>query len=116
MNISKFKIVIKFLFGGKEAVLDYVLDVANDFVAKLGEKKQTELKGYLLQARKILAALEKYSNLCPNKWIEPYMETVEAFSHIVDALDDLKVTPEEIVAIYTSFTKAYSTWRSNDDE
>lgn len=116
MNISKFKIVVKFLFGGKEAVLDYVIDVANDFVAKLGDQKQEQLKSYVEQARKILAALEKYSNLCPNKWIKPYMETVEAFSRIVDALDDLKVTPEEIVEIYTSFTEAYSTWRSNDDE
>lgn len=114
MNISKFKIVIKFLFGGKEAVLDYVLDVANDFVAKLGDKKQTELKGYLLQARKILAALEKYSNLCPNKWIEPYMETVEAFSHIVDALSDLKLTPEEVTQICAAFQSAYAAWRADD--
>ena len=112
MSISKFKVIIKFIFGGKEAVLDYVLDVANDFVAKLGDQKQEQLKSYVEQARKILAALEKYSNLCPSKWIEPYMETVEAFSHIVNALDDLKVTPEEIEEIYTSFTKAYAAWRA----
>jgi hypothetical protein len=114
MNISKFKIVMKFLFGGKEAVLDYVLEVANNFVAKLSDTKQEEIKGCLEQARKILAALEKYSNFCPNKWINAYMTTVSAFADIVDAMSDLKLTPEEIEHIYTAFKSAYASWLSDD--
>ena len=37
ISISKFKIIWKFLFGGKEAVLDYVLDVANNLVEDVVE-------------------------------------------------------------------------------
>ena len=53
MTISKLKLIWKFLFGGKEAVLDYVIDVANNLVAKISDAKQDEIKGYLAVAQNI---------------------------------------------------------------
>ena len=114
MNISKLTIVWKFLTGGREAVLDYVLDLANNLVAKLEAAKQEEIKGYLMTAQTILAALNKYSWLCPQKWLNAYGLTLTAFADVVQALSDLKLTPEEVTSICAAFKSAYAAWRADD--
>ena len=114
MNISKFKLVWKFLTGGKEAVLDYVLDVANTLVQKISTAKQEEVKGYLATAEKILDKLDSLSWLCPAKWKTAYRLTVDAFANVVQALMDLNVTAEEIDGIVTAFQSAYCAWRTDD--
>ena len=112
ISISKFKILWKFLFGGKEAVLDYVIDVANNLFVKLAEAKQEQVKGYLAQAQKILATMQSVKWLCPSKWQEAYGDTVEAFKTVVVALSDLNVTTEEIKDCYAAFMTAYAAWRA----
>ena len=112
MNISKFKIVWKFLTGGREAVLDYVLDVANNLVARLGDAKQDEIKGYLASAKSVLAKMSDLTWLCPQKWLAAYGATLSAFGDLVDALADLKVTAEEITEVVAAFQTAYSAWRA----
>ena len=114
MNISKVKLVWKFLFGGKEAVLDYVIDVANNLFAKLAEAKQEQVKGYLAQAQKILSTMQGVKWLCPSKWQDAYGETVAAFETVVTALSDLNVTTEEIKDCYAAFKTAYAAWRTED--
>ena len=111
--MSKIKIVWKFLFGGREAVLDYILDTANSLVAKIGDAKQEEVKGYLAQAETILATLDKYSWLCPQKWLAAYTATLSAFADVVQALSDLKLTPDEVTSICAAFQTAYSAWRAD---
>ena len=115
MNISKLTIVWKFLTGGREAVLDYVLDVANNLVARLGDAKQDEIKGYLAIAQRILKRLEDLTWLCPKKWLAAYGATLSAFGDLVEALTDLKVTAEEIQSVVTAFQSAYAAWRTDDD-
>ncbi len=112
MNVSKIKIIVKFLFGGREAVLDYVLDQANSLVAKIGDAKQTEIAGYLSKAETILATLDKYSWLCPQKWLTAYTATLSAFADVVSALSDLKLTPDEVTHICAAFQSAYAAWRA----
>ena len=112
MNISKLKLVWKYLTGGKSAVLDYVLDVANSFVAKLDGAKQDELKGYLSAARNVLATLIDCEWLCPKKWRNEYAQTLGAFGDLVDALGDLELTPDEIAKVSQSFQLAYAAWRA----
>ncbi len=114
MNISKFKLVWKYLTGGKEAVLDYVLDVANTLVQKISTARQEEIKGYLATAVKILDKLDSLSWLCPAKWKTAYKLTVDAFANVVKALTDLNVTAEEIDGIVTAFQSAYCAWRTDD--
>ena len=114
MNISKFKLVWKFLFGGKEAVLDYVLDVANNLAAKISDAKQDEIKGYLAVAQNILKKMSDLTWLCPQKWLAAYGATLSAFGDLVEALADLKVTAEEIDGIVTAFQTAYAAWRADD--
>ena len=115
ITISKFTIIWKFLFGGKEAVLDYVLDVANNLVAKLGDAKQDEIKGYLAVAQNILKKMSDLTWLCPKKWLAAYGATLSAFGDLVEALTDLKVTAEEISEVVTAFQTAYATWRTDDE-
>ncbi len=115
MNISKFKIIWKFLIGGREAVLDYVLEVANTLVAKIEDAKQDEIKGYLAQAESILGTLDRYSWLCPQKWLKAYQVTLSAFADLVSAMSDLKLTPEEVTQLCAAFKEAFAAWHTGDD-
>ncbi len=112
MNISKIKLVWKFLTGGREGVLDYGLDVSNTFAARLPDAKKEELKAYLATARNILDTLDALSWLCPNNWFAAYEETVAAFGALVAALNDLKVTRDELTAVCNAFRIAYAAWRA----
>ena len=112
MNISKFTIVWKFLTGGREGVLDYALDCANSFAAKIPDAKQEELKGYLETAQKVLDTLSGLSWLCPKKWALAYGHTVAAFADLVSALQDLKLTADEIATVTAAFQTAYASWRA----
>lgn len=112
MNISKLKLAWKFLTGGREGVLDYALDCANTFADRLADAKKEDLKSYLATARNILDTLDSLSWLCPSKWRQAYALTLSAFGALVAALDDLKVTQDELTAVCNSFRLAYSEWRA----
>ena len=115
MNISKFKLVWKFLTGGREAVLDYILEIANNLVGKLATAKQDEIKGYLATAEKILDKLDSLSWLCPSKWQNAYTVTLAAFADVIAALSDLKVTPDEVNGVIAAFQNAYCSWHTDDE-
>ena len=112
--MSKLKLIWKFLFGGREGVLDYVLDVANNFVAEISSAKQNELKGYLKNAQSILDTLTGLKWLCPSKWRKAYLLTISAFADVVTALGDLAISSDEITGIVASFQSAYCAWRTDD--
>ena len=112
MSISKFKIVWKFLTGGREAVLDYVLEVANNLVSRIATAKQEEIKGYLSVAQSLLTKLDGYYWLCPQKWLAAYTATLSAFADVVSAISDLKLTLEETTQIVAAFQTAYAAWRA----
>lgn len=112
MNISKLKLAWKFVTGGREGVLDYGLDVSNTFTARLPDAKKEDLKAYLATARNILDTIDALSWLCPSKWQRAYALTVIAFADIVSALDDLKVTRDELTAVCNAYQLAYAAWRA----
>lgn len=112
MNISKIKLVWKFLTGGREGVLDYALDIANTFADRLADAKKDGIKSYLATACNILDTLDSLLWLCPKKWRHAYVLTVQAFADLVSALDDLKVTPDELTAVCNAFRLAYAAWRA----
>ena len=112
MNISKLKLTWKFITGGREGVLDYALDCANTFADRLADAKREDIKSYLATARNILDTLNSLSWLCPSKWRQAYALTLSAFADLVAALDDLKVTPDELTAVCNSFRIAYAAWRA----
>ena len=112
MNISKLKLAWKFVTGGREGVLDYGLDIANTFAGRLADSTKEDLKAYLATARNILDTLDALSWLCPSRWRHAYALTVSAFADIVSALDDLKVTRDELTAVCNAYQLAYAAWRA----
>ena len=112
MNISKIKLAWKFITGGREGVLDYALDVANTFADRLADAKKEDIKDYLSTARSILNTLDSLSWLCPSKWRQAYALTLSAFADLVAALNDLKLTQDELTAICDAFRIAYAAWRA----
>lgn len=112
MNISKLKLAWKFITGGREGVIDYALDVANTFADRLADAKKEDLKSYLATASNILGTLDSLSWLCPSKWRHAYALTLSAFADIVSALDDLKVTKDELTAVCNAYQLAYAAWRA----
>lgn len=116
MAISKLTIVWKYLTGGKEAVLDYVLGVANNLVDKLDEKKKENVSSYISMAEDILSFMENVSWLVPKKWSVAYGKTLYAFTDLVVALEDFKVTTEEVERVVKNFREAYDYWMAPDEE
>lgn len=112
MNISKLKLTWKFITGGREGVLDYALDVSNNFANKLPDAKKEDLKSYLCTAHNILGTLDSIYWLCPSKWLYAYTITIGAFADLVSSLDDLKVTKDELTAVCDNFKLAYAAWRA----
>lgn len=112
MNVSKIKIAFKFIFGGPEAVLDYVMDCANSLADKLPDAKKEDVKGYFETATKTLNTLDAVSWLCPQKWRGAWDATVAAFSSLVAALADLKVEKDELAKVADAFRLAYAAWRA----
>lgn len=112
MNISKLKLVWKFLTGGREGVLDYALDVANTFADRLADAKKDDLGKALATARNILATLDALSWLCPEKWRRAYALTLSAFDDLVAALQDLNLDKYELTAVCNAFRVAYAAWRA----
>ena len=112
MNISKLKLAWKFITGGREGVLDYALDCANTFADRLADAKREDIKSYLATARNILDTLNSLSWLCPSQWRQAYALTLSAFADLVAALDDLKVTQDELTAVCNAFRIAYAAWRA----
>ena len=112
MEISKLKLAVKFIFGGREAALDYVLDCANTFAAKLPDARKEDLKAYLATARKILDTLDAISWLCPAKWRKAYLVTVGAFTDLATSFTDLVLTADELAGLVEAFQIAYAAWRA----
>lgn len=112
MNISKLKLVWKFITGGGTGVIDYVLDVGNTIADRLPDAKKEEVGKYLATARKVLDTMGAVSWLCPKKWLSAYEETVAAFGALVAALNDMKVTRDEVAKVADAFRIAYAAWRA----
>ncbi len=112
MKISKLKIAWKFVTGGREGVLDYALDVANTFAARLADTKKDDLGMCLSMARNLLRTLDSLSWLCPSKWRQAYAITLSAFSDLIAALQDLNLDKDELTAVCNAFRLTYAAWRA----
>lgn len=112
MNVSKIKIAFKFIFGGPEAVLDYVMDCANNLADRLPDAKREDAKGYFETASKTLRTLDAVSWLVPQKWRGAWDATVGAFDALVGALEDFRVEKDELAKVADAFRLAYASWRA----
>lgn len=115
MKVSYIKLAMKYLFGGKEAVLDYILDLANAAVANLSAANKEKIKAAVALAENLLGWMDKLLAFCPQKWRGAWHETTLALAAVVNAADDLEVTPEELKDVTAKFAVAYAAWRAPDE-
>ena len=116
MNISKWTIAWKYIFGGVGSVADYLLDVLNKALDAIDASNKSKIQAVLNTANKVLATLNAFAWLCPTKWQTAYRLTAEAVQTVIDALSDLTLTLDELTAVKDNFTKAVAAWKSPDDE
>ena len=72
MNISKLKIAFKYLFGGMESVVDYLLDIANAALAAIDPDKRAKIAAAYNTLCKVLATLTALAWLVPTRWQSAY--------------------------------------------
>ena len=113
MEISKLKIVWKFITGGTGGVVSYILDVANNCVNKLDNGNKETIQKVVRSLKSILEFATKYDWLCPEKWRSDYIVTVSVLADVAHAAEDLKLTEEELVKIADSWRIAYSAWMAD---
>ena len=116
MNISKFKIVWKYLFGGTPSVVEYVLGVLNKALSSIGETSKEKVQACLNTAIRVLAVLTAIKWLVPTKWQTAYGNTIFAVQGVVDSLSDLEITKDELTTVADRCKVALAAWKSPDDE
>ena len=117
MNISKFKLVMSFLFGGGvSGVIEYALGVLKRALDGLTDTTRTKIQATLNLSMKVLSILEVCKILVPVKWQTAYAKTVDAVKETVAALSDLDLTKDELDVICDRVTAAIDAWKSPDDE
>lgn len=116
MTISKFKIVLKWLFGGIGSVVDYLLDVVNSALSKIDPSRKEQVQAVLNVAEKALGILGVIKAFIPVKWQTAFDKTVFAMTELCVCLEDLQLTKEELSGCQASFAAAVAAWKSPDDE
>lgn len=116
MNISKFKIVWKYLFGGTSSVVEYVLGVLNKALSSIGETSKEKVQACLNTAIRVLAVLTAIKWLVPTKWQTAYGNTIFAVQGVVDSLSDLEITKDELTTVADRCKAALDAWKSPDDD
>ena len=109
MNLwNKIVLGAKFLFGGFESAIDYLLGLLNEFLAKEGVAKRVqEVREFVA---KILSYMKKYEKYCPAIWVSHYEKLMEAVQTLVDITADDKITPEELQQAISAVKAAISEW------
>lgn len=115
MDVSKLKLLWKYVTGGFGSVADYLLDLGNSALAGLKPERKEQVQGVLNLFLRIAATMNALAWLCPTKWQNAYVETVEAASAVATALEDLEVTQDELAKVRKEFGEAVAAWKSPDD-
>ena len=123
MNISGIKFVWKTVIGflnpwgnAISSAAGYLLEVLNGALAKIDPKRKDNIQAALNIANRVLAVLVALKWLCPTKWQSAYAATIAAVTVVVNALQDLQLTTEELVNIRNDFNAAVIAWNGDDDE
>lgn len=114
IKISKFAIVWKSIFGGKEAVFDYLLDKANTAIALIPGATKDRLRKVYKVVVEIRERIDALSWLVPGRWIPYYAGVMRCIDSLIDSLEDGQVSRDEIVQTVDSFQRAYALWRAED--
>lgn len=112
MNLwNKITIGAKFLFGGWESALDYLLGYLNDYLARPDvADKVVKLRETCSWALDWLLKLKTY---VPTKWRNEYDAVTDVVADVISAANDGKITVEEVKALGASFADAKAKWEAD---
>lgn len=116
MNISKWKVVWKFITGGGVGVVDYLLTVLKNALNGLGDVTKEKIQAVLNLAMKILSVAQAVRIFIPVRYQLAYDLTIKALQTLIASLQDLEITGAELKALIDGYNEAYAAWMSPDDE
>lgn len=105
---NKITIGCRFLFGGWESALDYLLGFLNDYLAKPSVAEK--VKEVHDTARWALNWMLKISAYIPEKWRDEYAIIMNLIGDIVAVAADGKVEAKELSDLIETFRKAKEKW------
>lgn len=109
MNVwNKIVVVAKFVFGGFEAVTDYLLKLLNELLSNgVVADRIKKVCDYTVA---ILAFLKKYEKYCPAIWADDFIKLMAVIQVLVDVFADSKVTPDEAQKVIANVQQTISDW------
>ena len=112
MNLwNKITLGTKFLFGGWESALDYLLGFLNDYLAKDGvADKVAKVRDTCAWALNWLLKLQNY---VPVKWQVEYRAVLDVVADVIAVANDGKLTAAELTALAESFKEAKRKWEED---
>lgn len=116
MKLSKWKLVWGFISGQGTGVVDYALGVLKQALGGLGDATRDKIVAVLNLAMKVLSIAKIVRVFIPVKWQLAYELTVKALVTLIESLQDLELTGEELHAAILQYNKAYAAWMSPDDD
>lgn len=124
MNISKFKLVAKCIFGFLNptgsaigSMVSYILEcvriAANDAMSAIDDEKKASIKRWFDVTTTALNILYKLQPYVPTKWQLEYRETIEAINVCHNAIEDFEITEDELKSIYKEVDEAVKAWEAD---
>lgn len=116
MKLNPIKSILKCIFGGFNDVIEDILESINyllEFLDASDKERVQTVLNYALSALSIARMLQIF---CPVKWQTAYSATIQALQHVVDSLQDLKITNKELETLKSDFKNVVKYWKSDDDD
>lgn len=108
LDISGFKVFVLRIFGGKDAVYEYIAEKANTAVNALMEAHGEKVQLIREKLATISRFMEKYIGYLPSIWL-PYAKALNtAIYEVYEATADNNISAEERKAIIDKAKLAYS--------
>ena len=108
LDISSFKVFILRIFGGAEAVYEYIAEKANTAINALMKVNSEKVQLIREKLATISRFMDKYIGFLPSVWL-PYAKALnEAVCEVYAATADNNISAEERKAIIDKAKLAYS--------
>ena len=109
--LNKITLGTKFLFGGWESALDYLLGFLNDYLARDNvAAKVDKVRKTCSWALDWLLKLRAY---VPEKWRTEYSIIVDIIADVIAVANDGKLTADEMRGLAQSFSDAKLKWEED---
>ena len=113
MKVSVWKMLWKRLWGGKEAVFDYLLDLANNCVDRIPGATRERIAEVYGAAVDIRARMDALGWVVPAAWRRSYDAALGCLDAVLSAVSDGRVDSGELSGVVESFRSAYAAWRAD---